>query len=218
MTLRRLSLVSSTPRQLWWLRIAASAALIVTLAFFGSASARAGDDSELDAELNEILSGLSPDQAAATLREILAPDSADLVTESHAVSPGSLRVRDSAGAPTLFLRNDGLFDTQGGFWGCMYSPVHLPPDATVTGLVIWFVDDGFGRVAADLLRKSTTSTAVAEVMGSVTSTAGSGIRFVLDASINNGAIDNNNYVYYAFVCPDAGPGPQLHGLYIIYSH
>ena len=217
MTVRHRPLLSSPPRRALWLRAVASAALFAMLAFFGSASARAGDDSELDAELNEILSGLPPGEASATLREILSPDFADMVTESYAVSPGSLRSLDSSGAPNLFLFDQGLFDTQGGFWGCMYAPLHLPRGATVTGLVMWFVDVGGGWFAADIRRKSITSTAVAEVMGSVISTVGAGIRLVLDATISNGVIDNDNYVYYAVVCPNPSPSPELHGLYIIYN-
>ncbi len=99
----------------------------------------------------------------------------------------------------------------------MYAPLHLPQGATVTGLVMWFVDVGSGWYAADIRRKSITSTALAQIMGSVTSTDGAGIRFVLDATISNGVIDNDNYVYYAFVCPNPFPGPELHGLYIIYN-
>jgi len=217
MTARHRPPFSSPPRRSRRLRPATSVALFVMLALLGSAAARAVDESAGDAEINEILSLLPPDQAAAALREILAPVSGDLVTESYAVSPGSLRSLDSSGNQNLFLFDQGWFYSWGGFWGCMYAPLHLPRGATVTGLVMWFVDDGFTRFAADIRRKSIISTAGAEVMGSVVSTVGTGIRFVLDATISNGVIDNDNYVYYAFVCPDLGPGPELHGLYLIYN-
>ena len=209
--------LSSPLRRSWRLRTAASVALIATLAFSGPAAARAVDESAGDAEINEILSHFPPDEAMAALREIFDPGSAALVTESYAVSPGSLRSLDSSGRSNWFRPTLGQFVTEGGSWGCMYAPLHLPRGATVTGLVMWFIDVGGGWFAADIRRKSITSTAGAEVMGTVVSTDGAGIRFVLDATISNGVIDNDTYVYYAVVCPYPSPGPELHGLYLIYN-
>ncbi len=108
MTVRRRPLLTSPPRRSWRLRAAASVALCAMLACFGSAAARAVDESEIDAGVNEILSRLPPDQAEAVFREIFDLGSATLVTESYAISPGSLRSLDSSGPENFFRFRPGV--------------------------------------------------------------------------------------------------------------
>ena len=98
-------------------------------------------------------------------------------------------------------------DTNAQSW---YAPVHIPDDAEVTVLSVWYYDNtGLGDITVALNRKpigTISPTTMASVASSGTPGAGSGT----DSTITNAVISNSNYVYCVTVIfPSANTGNTL---------
>jgi hypothetical protein len=131
----------------------------------------AGATEDLDASIDAALARVPPDRAAEAIRFLL--DANLGATSVHAVSPGSLWDYDPAEQEQFFdAVAGGYFNSSGPSTagGCRYVPLHLPAGATLTGLVILFVDDGAGDFAIQVRRKQTASNASAEILASAVST------------------------------------------------
>jgi hypothetical protein len=188
---------------------------------WGAAVARGSNGpDDLDARIAEALEGVPLDRAVETIRTLV--DAHLGTTGIHAVSPGSIWDHDAAEQNQVFDAVDGGFLQTGPVnWagGCRQIPLHLRADATVTGLVTLFIDDGVGDIVVQLRRKLTASTANAEVLASAASSGASpGLRIATDLTVSNGAIDEANYAYFLWVCSPIFDLAELHGIYVTYTY
>jgi hypothetical protein len=171
---------------------------------------------DLDTLIAEALAEVPPEQSARAIRFLLEVYQG--TTGVHAVSPGSLWDHDAANENLYFESAGGYFASDGGFGGCAYAPLHLPAGATVTGLVILFVDDWNGEdYVVELRRKLTGSLADADVLATAASSgASSSHRVATDLTVANGTIDESLYAYFLSVCRPYF-GSELHGIYLTYT-
>lgn len=177
----------------------------------------AGATEDLDASIQAALSAVPPEKTAEAIRFLL--DGQLGAASVHAVSPGSLWDHDAANEEQYFVWTDGYFASEGGFGGCAYVPLHLRGDATLTGLVILFVDNWGGEdYLVELRRKLTASNASSEVLASAASTGSSAShRIATDLTVTNGAVDYASYAYFLWVCRPFF-GSELHGIYLTYTY
>jgi hypothetical protein len=189
----------------------------------GATAARgAGETDDLDASIEAALSAVAPERTAEAIRFLLGGQLG--AVSVHAVSPGSLWDHDAAEQDQIFdAIAEGYFPGTGASatGGCRYVPLHLRGDATITGLVILFVDEtNGGDFAIELRRKQTASNANAEVLASAVSTGNApGHRIATDLTIVNGAIDNDGFAYFLWVCiPYLLEDTDLHGIYLSYTY
>ena len=144
-------------------------------------------------------------------RAVLAQD------EYYSISPASFQDRDPVSDDNYFDPVAGSFFVEGGGGGCLYAPVHLPDGVTILGLVMHYEDVGAGTLAAGIHRKSLHSEDNSENLGYVESTGSApGVRVAVDLTIVNGAVDLENYAYFAVVCLPSFQA-HLHGVYLSFT-
>lgn len=180
------------------------------------------DTAELDRLIEEALSEVPIERSAEAIRFLL---DAHLGTASvHAVSPGSFWDHDAAQQEQYFNAiAEGYFPGDGSsvFGGCRYIPLHLRGDATITGLVLLFVDEtNGGDFVIEIRRKQTATNADAEILASAVSSGDApGHRIATDFTIANGTIDNGSFAYFLWACtPYHLNEVELHGIYVSYTY
>lgn len=184
----------------------------------GAAPARAAaDESDLDRLISDALAEVPVERTEEAIRFLLETELGS--SSVHAVSPGSLWNHDSGDERLGFSTTDAYFASDGNFGGCAYVPLHLRGDATITGLVILFIDDWNGEdYQVDLRRKLTGSNTAAETLASASSSGASAShRIATDLTVTNGAINDTSYFYFLWVCRPSF-GSELHGIYLTYTY
>ena len=159
---------------------------------------------------------------ALTIMGILFATSSELVGAPVPGGPGFLSIGSYEFKPfppdTLFaFQNSRLYYTGGGA-GVFFAPAHLPHGATITQLVLYFVDNGTSGIEVYFTAYPLDSSVPALMVNMATSEASPDLRTLAANTFPNGdVIDNQSTFYFIIIRLPPGSNYQVAGVRIDYK-
>ena len=135
--------------------------------------------------------------------------------------PASTFIPGGPNHPGLDSYNgEELFNYFGATYTLFFAPVHLPQNAQVTSVVVYYQDNSAGHINIQFERRNLVSLAVHDLAEWDTEGEVSGLRNHKISPISYGMINNEGYTYWLFLRysdGSAGTDLTIYGIKINYN-